>query len=173
MNRRAAGFTLIELIVVMLIIATTLAIAAPSLRGFARGQALDQAARSIVTLTDYARDMAISEGRPYRLTLDAERNTYRLTAQNGGVYETLGTDLGRTFEIPVSIDARWVTPVEGDVEGTITFDPGGRGDTAEIVLVAPGGYGVSIRNDSPAERFHIVQLTVNADTGVVIGEVQR
>ena len=45
------GFTLIELVVVMTLLVTVIALASPSLAGFFRGRALDAEARRMMSLT--------------------------------------------------------------------------------------------------------------------------
>ena len=65
--RGRGGFTLIELILVMAVLAIVLAIIAPSLGNFFRGRTLDSEARRFVSLTRYAESRAVSEGSPMLL----------------------------------------------------------------------------------------------------------
>src|SRR5947207_6133930 len=65
--RHRRGFTLLELVVVMLILTVMLAMVAPSLSGFGRGRQAEQAAANILALSRWAREQAISDGRVYRL----------------------------------------------------------------------------------------------------------
>ena len=78
--RPAAGFTLIEVTLVILIIGVLLSLAVPrlSLLGQAR---LDGTARRIATLISYLHDEAALRGRIYRLTLDLDRQRYDITVQ--------------------------------------------------------------------------------------------
>ena len=69
------GLTLLELVLVMVIICTILAMAAPSLRGFFTSRETSDAAAQIVALTHLARSQAITEGRVYRLNLDVPDNS--------------------------------------------------------------------------------------------------
>ena len=75
------GFTLLELILVMVILSTVLAMAAPSLRGFFGSRKTNDTASQILSLTQFARSQAISEGIIYRLNFDTRERTYWLTAQ--------------------------------------------------------------------------------------------
>ncbi|MBM4024858.1 MAG: prepilin-type N-terminal cleavage/methylation domain-containing protein, partial [Planctomycetes bacterium] len=61
------GMTLLELILVLIILSTVLALAAPSLRGFFASRRIDGAAAQILALTQWARSQAVSEGIVYRL----------------------------------------------------------------------------------------------------------
>ena len=56
---RSAGFTLIELILVMAMLLIVLSLTAPSLAVFFRGRALDSEARRFMTLTHYGQSRAV------------------------------------------------------------------------------------------------------------------
>jgi type II secretion system protein H len=77
-----AGFTLIELILVMALLLTVLAIAAPALARFFRGRELDVEARRFVALTRHAQARAIHEGTPMLLWLDLRERRYGLEAES-------------------------------------------------------------------------------------------
>lgn len=79
----AAGFTLIELILVMALMLIVIAVIAPSLSNFFRGRNLDSESRRFLALTRYARSRAVSEGVPMLLWLDPDRRTYGLTEEYG------------------------------------------------------------------------------------------
>jgi prepilin-type N-terminal cleavage/methylation domain-containing protein len=71
-----AGFTLLELIVVMTVLATVVAIAAPTLPA-ARSEA-DTLARDVVRVLDRARFAAAERGAPTFVTLDLDSGTYEV-----------------------------------------------------------------------------------------------
>ncbi len=83
---RAAGFTLLELILVMLIMAILAALLVPSLSGFAAGRRTSHAATLVLSLANYARTQAMAEGTTYRLNFDAGRGTVWLTEQKEGAF---------------------------------------------------------------------------------------
>lgn len=60
-----AGFTLVEMLVVLAIMSILLTVGAPSLKAFSEGRKLNTAAESIRTLCLYARDAAIAEGEAF------------------------------------------------------------------------------------------------------------
>ena len=81
--RRAAGFTLIELILVMAILIVVISLVLPKLGGFFAGRALEAEANRFVALTHYAQSRAVSEGVPVMLWIDTKSGTYGLQQQPG------------------------------------------------------------------------------------------
>lgn len=77
---RLAAFTLIELILVMAILSSVLAVAAPSLGRFFRGRSLDSEAHRLVALTRHGQDRAAAEGIPMLLWIDTTTRRYGLQA---------------------------------------------------------------------------------------------
>jgi len=80
---RREGFTLIELIAVMAVLATVLALAAPTLSGFIRGRALQEEARRFLALSRYGRSQAVSCSVPMELWIDPESGDYGLSPVAG------------------------------------------------------------------------------------------
>ena len=152
----AAGFTLLELVLVMVIICTVLAMAAPSLRGFFASRQTSDAAAKIVALAEFARSQAAAEGRTYHLNLDTENGKYWLTAQEGGSFTMLSSEFGRTFLLPEGTSARWEAPAEAGSRGWIPFYPDGRTEAAAISLTGRQSENVRVVCLSPAEQFQVV-----------------
>lgn len=94
------GFTLLELVLVLVIIGVVMAMAAPSLRGWSRGSKLRDQADQILALTQYARTQAIADARTYRFNVDANAGRYWLTAQNGTAWTELGNSWGTIYTLP-------------------------------------------------------------------------
>ncbi len=122
--RATAGpaFTLIELILVMAVMASVLAVSAPVLRGFfASRQAADTAAR-ILALTRWARSYAVTRGQPCRLIIDDQAGEYWLAVQEGSAYVPLEGELARRFALPqgVSVSVESVA-----YQPTVQADRGG------------------------------------------------
>jgi type II secretion system protein H len=76
-----AGFTLIELMLVMAILTVAVAIAAPALSRFFRGRSLESQARMLVALTRHAQSRAASEGLPMDLWVDTQKSEVGLEAE--------------------------------------------------------------------------------------------
>lgn len=88
-SRRPAqqAFTLVELIAVMALLVTVIAIASPSLAGFFRGRAVDAEARRVLSLTRQGQSRAAAEGLPMILWVDLNQRTYGLETDSSFVDE--------------------------------------------------------------------------------------
>jgi len=78
-----AGFTLIEMILVMAVMCILVSLVMPSLRGFFRGRNLDNEALRFLSLTRLGQSRAISEGVPVELWINPVARTYGLEALSG------------------------------------------------------------------------------------------
>jgi prepilin-type N-terminal cleavage/methylation domain-containing protein len=159
MNRRprhpAAAFTLLELILVMVIICTALAIAAPSLNGWARGSKMRDAVDQFVALTQFARTQAVSTATVHRLQVDAGARTYYVLMQDGEQFVPLNTEMGRQFPLPDEFGLK-MTDLAGGNRDYVDFYPTGRTDPAIVQITAQNGDVTEIRCPSPAEPFRVV-----------------
>lgn len=79
---RGGGFTLIELIFVLALLAITAMFIASSMAGFFRGRALNSEARRMLSLAHYGQSRAVSEGVPVVLWINAKDSTYGLSVQS-------------------------------------------------------------------------------------------
>ena len=74
------GFTLIEIMLVLALIAILSSIAMPSLRGFAASTRLKSTGHAIRAMLNFARDMAITERAAHLVVFDLETNRYWLAS---------------------------------------------------------------------------------------------
>jgi type II secretory pathway pseudopilin PulG len=144
-------------VLVMMIICTMLALAAPSLRGFFASRQTADAAAQVLSLVQFARAQAIAEGRTYRLNLDDSEHAYWLTAQTGGRFESPETEFGRRFLLPAGTIAAWEEPADAATRGWIALYPDGRAEAAILRLTGKQGEAFDIVCRSPAERFRVVE----------------
>ena len=79
----ASGFTLIELIIVMLLLAVAASLVAPKMSSFFRGRALNHEVRRMLSLTHYAQSRAVADGVPVVLWFDGKASTYGVEVQAG------------------------------------------------------------------------------------------
>ena len=78
------GFTLLEIILVMAIIALASLLAAAAMGGGFRGMQLKASARQIAANLRYTRAQAIETGRPQRFEIDPARHTWQAPKSHHG-----------------------------------------------------------------------------------------
>jgi type II secretion system protein H len=149
--------TLLELILVMIILSTVLAIAAPSLRGFFASRRLDDAAVQILALTQLARSQAISEGVVYRLNFDTRDRTYWLTAQQAGAFETLDNEMGQVYKLPQDIELELEDIDQKDRDVFLAFTPNGTATPGVVRLTDKSGRVLEVSCPTVTESFSIVE----------------
>lgn len=76
----ADGFSLMEIMVVLAIIAVLSSISMPAMRGFAASRRLNTSAQAITDTLTFARDMAITERTTHLVVFDIDNNRYWLTS---------------------------------------------------------------------------------------------
>jgi general secretion pathway protein H len=91
-QRRAAGFTLIELVVILVLVAAVVAIGASAMSRKLPGQRLREAARELAAELRYTRAQAIASGESKLFTLDAKSREWEAGGKRHG-------QLGRDIEI--------------------------------------------------------------------------
>lgn len=147
------GFTLLELVLVMVLITLALGAAAPSLRGFWRSTHVKDAAAQLVSVTQWARSHAISEGRVYRLNVG--QNKYWMSVLVQQEFVAPESDFGKEFEMPEGMSLT-LTRSDGLGEQYVDFFADGRTEPAEMKVVGNDGYDeIRMICLSPTERFHI------------------
>jgi prepilin-type N-terminal cleavage/methylation domain-containing protein len=160
-NRRqpeaGKGMTLLELILVMLIMSSLLAVAAPSLRGFFSSRRIDDAATQILALTQFARSQAISEGVVYRLNFDTRDRTYWLTAQKAGVFERLDTEFGQTYTLPKDLKLELEDVEQKDRDVFLAFTPHGTMTAGIVRLTDQSGRTLEVSCPAVTESFSIME----------------
>jgi len=163
-NGKRTAFTLLELVLVMVIICTVLAMASVSLRGFFGSRRTADAAAQIVALTQFARGRSTAEGRVWRINLDTQEGKYWLTAQEAGTYEKIPSEFGRVFLLPEGTSAKWMAPADAELRGWISFHADGRTEAAHIRLTGRQGQTANIVCAAPAERFRVVLDAAGGDS---------
>jgi len=151
------GFTLLELILVMVILSTVLAMSAPSLRGFFASRRSHDTAAQILSLTQLARSQAICEGIIYRLNFDTRERTYWLTAQRAGVFEELGTEFGQVFSLPKDLTMELEDVDEEEDETFLEFTPQGTVTAGTVRLIDRRGQAIEVTCPTVTESFSAVE----------------
>jgi prepilin-type N-terminal cleavage/methylation domain-containing protein len=151
------GFTLLELVLVLLLIGMVLAMAAPSLRGFFASRQTADATMKVLSLTQWARGEAIASGQRCRLNFDPDGRSCWVSRQRAGTFEI---SEGRTVEMSetdrISLKSDLVDPSATYVQ----FYPSGRSDTAAMEIAGRQGTFI-VANAGPTEPFRISEGEVS------------
>ncbi len=135
-EKRSAGFTLLELIMVIVVIALSIAISFPALSRGTAALHLRSAGRDVLNVLRYAREKAITEQREMHLVAEKQGRQVVLTDElgEGGRPQLLPRDI-----VVDSVFAGGEEVREGPL--VIRFLPNGSSTPATIVLKSDaGGY---------------------------------
>lgn len=126
------GFTLLELLIVLLIISITLGFMAPAFRKTFQDIQLNSSAQDIVSLSRYAQERAIVENTALRLNIDAENGTYWLTQkeQDKDIFNKLAGSFSRQYSLAEGLKIE----TEGNV---VDFYPDGEIGHMKIKITNP------------------------------------
>ena len=80
--KSSKGFTLIEMIIVIAIIAIALSIAVPNFNSFSQNTNLKEAARDISSDISFYKQRAIAENVGFQINFNASLNTYTIKKEN-------------------------------------------------------------------------------------------
>ena len=162
---KRSGFTLVEMMLVVLIISLIAGVGGGFYAGTYKGMLVEKAARNFLLTAKYARVMAIEQQKRYEIYLDAPGNRFYLTTtqldeetgQTGKVIVRDSYCKPVVFEGDVRFEGIKITPIgvesteeDGEEQQTIVFLPDG---TAQKALVQIGD-----------ERTHYA-ISISAATG--------
>jgi general secretion pathway protein H len=133
---RRAGFTILEISIVMLIIAMASALALPMIEGGFESREVRRAARQIASTMHYCRGEAVSLGAPQEMVIDTYRNTIHTTGW--GRWAPHGPRHDRRLHGGNSL---------GDGMVQVLFFPNGSTSGAEVLLAS--------RRDHFANRLRV------------------
>ena len=156
------AFTLIELVLVMALLVTLLALAVPSLSRSLRQRNLEQEASRLLAITEYGRDEAASHGVPVMVWLDPENGHFGVEVKKGfdadavhaKEYVLNGSDL--KFDPP---EGGVASPVQGHGFNVAEFAPDGTLDTASVqalhITDAPRHSSISLTQTTDGYGYQI------------------
>jgi Tfp pilus assembly protein PilE len=150
---------MIELILVMLLLSVMIAIAVPSIRGFAAGSRSRDAVTELVATAQWAKARAAADAKVVRLNVAGE--SYWLTAQQGMSYERVEGEFGEPVMLTRGARVE-IVPAPGAAGGAavdttgICFYPDGRTDPALLRLIGEDGRVRLLGCPSPAESFRVM-----------------
>jgi prepilin-type N-terminal cleavage/methylation domain-containing protein len=173
------GFTLLELVLVLVILCTAMALVAPSFTGFRRGAELRDAGDQFIAITRYARTQSAATGTTHRVQIDQSANTYQLLIADADKFSPLGTSWGKTFALPEGLTIQMSKSGTSQTAGTsnrlsqptagasglgsrasqsgsdsyVDFFATGRSDVATVTIRSSHGDAIAITTPSPAEGY--------------------
>jgi general secretion pathway protein H len=127
--RRSGGFTLLEMMIVLVIAGLLVAVAAPNFGPMLARAQLYSATRDIASALRHARGQAVVRGRETTFELNVHKGRYRIS------------DRGKIFSLPGEVKlSLYTTESETLDEGTgrIRFFPDGSATGGRVTLAAGG-----------------------------------
>ena len=158
------GFTLIEMLVVMVIVGILTIFSIPYFGGFANRTKLDSECRKWMSYANYARAEAVVNATNYQLTCDLDQQTYALTYQasstdantQAGQYVVPGNTWGQVVNVDSSL--RMVT---------IQLDQNSPQQSGQVVIqFTPEGTTSNVIATFQDNEQDTRQVTITALTGL-------
>ena len=137
-GRHEAGFSLFELIVVMVLLGLVAAVILPSFTNGMEGLRLNTVARDMVTKLKQARSRAISEQKVFRVAFgspEQEESTYSITDDYGVEVEKI--ELPRGFKLIL----------DPEIEPVVSFYPNGRSSGFQLLIQNRRNYRLEVEVD--------------------------
>jgi len=149
---RRAGFTLFELVLVLILMALAASVVAPRAVHLS-GRRMDTGIRQAHALARRARDLAVTKGLSSRICFNANDRRFWLEVEsdpflNPGAFEPPGDEWGRGIGLLEGVEFQSID------KDTVTFRPDGSAEDALVVLTETGGErkGLEIRGITGLSR---------------------
>lgn len=150
---------MVELILVMALLATLLAVSSPLLSRSFKQRALEQEATQLLAATEYARDEAVSQGVPMSVWIDVANGACGVQAQSG--YEG-NPSRERTWFLPADVHFDAVAAptdqsgrmiaAQFDADGTLDLE-----SVDSISLVARSNESITLTQTEDGWGYEIVK----------------
>jgi len=147
---RESGFTLLELLIVVVLMASVLAVSYPSLSRGSTALHLRAAGRDVLNTFRYAREKAVTEQTGMKIRVDRGKQALTLTDDFD--------DGSRTYVLPHDVKIQRVAQAGSEIPDgllIIRFLPNGSSDSAEILLKSDTGAYLRIISDPITGGAHI------------------
>lgn len=161
-KRGAKGFTLLELVVVLAIVALSVGLVLPALETGLRHWRLQAAVQEVATLVRFTRNQAVARRKPLQVILDAPRRVYWLDDAEAPVLddpEQAGEKGIRLYALPTELRFGSLAGEPGLVRGRvgIVFFPKGNSTGGEVEVVDPRGKEYRVHVEPLTGRARILQ----------------
>ncbi len=140
-----AGFTLVELLVVLVLIAILMSVTFPSIGRGLSAVKLKTTSREIAATMRFARWKAIREQQLYWIRIDSEKNEIELASQDLKYKKVITMPAGISI-IRASLLKEQETP-EKQKSSTYFFMPNGLSDSFQVVISTERGLQVKVFQD--------------------------
>jgi general secretion pathway protein H len=140
---RIAGFSLIEILVVLVVISIILAVSYPSMSRASNALHLKATGRDVLNTFRYAREKAVTEQIRMKVLVDKEKQQLTLTNFFG--------DEARTYSLPKEVRIQRIAFAGNEIAGgsmVVRFLPNGSCDSSEVLLQADKGARIKVATDS-------------------------
>ncbi len=136
---KSSGFTIIELIAVVVIIAIAALIAIPMMSS-ASGTQLRSAANMIAADLEYAKSMAISRQKTYKVIFDKNTESYRIEDETSviGHPVKIGSDYVVNFSADSRVSEVDIVSVNFNSNEKVEFNYLGSPDNGGVISIAAG-----------------------------------
>jgi len=137
------GFTLIEMVIVMVILGLSITLVTPYLSRFSRTIELRAAAKKISGILRYYRSEAIQQGKVYQVLFDSNLREVRIQS----LERTEEKALKNRYPLPAGVQIKEVNipaPQYSEDFPTIEFYPSGGSNGGSILLDSPDRKGFRI-----------------------------
>jgi general secretion pathway protein H len=148
------GFSLVEMIVVLVVISLSVALVTPSLSRFSRTIELTSAAKKISAILRYSRSEAVNQGQIYQIVFDSDLREVRVQRMESIEVKEESEKreekaFKKTYPLPSGINMREMkisSPQYPSELPTIEFYPNGGSNGGSILLKSEdrGGYRIKI-----------------------------
>jgi prepilin-type N-terminal cleavage/methylation domain-containing protein len=164
--RKLNGFTLVELIVVVVIISIAAVLAVPMLSSASSLQ-VKSAATMVAADLEYAKNMAISRQQNYAVIFDVTNSSYQIQAETSpGTWEVVTHPItpSKSFVIDFAaeshVDSVTISSVDFNSNQTITFDYLGAPYSGQSTGAGLNGSGqISLQADSYSMTINVEPIT--------------
>jgi type II secretion system protein H len=148
---RNKGFSLIELMVVLILISFSISLIVPSLSRFSKAVELKGAAKKISGILRYCRSEAVNKGQVYQVLFDSNLREVRVQSMDSKEEKEEKTDRAnhkKTYFLPDGIEMKGIqiaSPQYRSEIPSIEFYPNGGSNGGAIVLDSQGRKGYKIK----------------------------
>jgi general secretion pathway protein H len=151
---RSRGFSLIELIVVLVVIGLSASLVVPSLSRFSKTVELKGAARKISAILRYCRSEAVNKGQTYQIIFDSDLREVRVqktesSEEKEQELKREGKSVRQMYHLPTGIHVKEVniaSPQYASDYPTFEFYPNGGSNGGSFLLSSEerGGYRIKV-----------------------------